>query len=138
MAESFGIASSVVFHGWRDDIDVVIPLLDAVLMPSRYEGFPQVAVQAATAHVPVIGYAVGGLPELIPPGFTVPYGEENDLAAVVMGVLRGSLRWPAQQVARRATALCEPAQVADKIAALMTSAGSAAVEEEVSGRAPMS
>ena len=53
--ESFGIASAVRFLGWRDDIERLIPLFDAVLMPSRYEGFPQVAVQAVTAHVPVVG-----------------------------------------------------------------------------------
>jgi glycosyltransferase involved in cell wall biosynthesis len=119
LAGRFGIESAVTFLGWRNDIEVVMPLLDAVLIPSRYEGFPQVAVQAATAHVPVIAYQVGGLAELIPTDFTARYGDESGLAASVAAVLRDPHRWPAREVALRAATCCEPNRAADRISALL-------------------
>lgn len=119
MAEQLGIQPAVSFLGWRNDLDLVMPLFDAILMPSRYEGFPQVAFQAAVAHVPVIGYAVGGLAELIPPDFTAPYGQESGLAAAVAALLRDPRRWPANEVARRALSCCEPSHAAARISALL-------------------
>lgn len=119
MAQRLGIDRAVTFLGWRNDLDAVMPLFDAVLMPSRYEGFPQVAVQAAVTHVPVVAYAVGGLIELIPPEFTAPYGQESGLVAAVAALLRDPQRWPAQEVARRALDCCEPSRAADRISALV-------------------
>jgi glycosyltransferase involved in cell wall biosynthesis len=123
MAKAMGIGSAVTFLGWRDDIDVLIPLLDAVIMPSRYEGLPQVAVQAVTAHVPVIAYAVGGLAELVPADFTVLHGAEEVLAARVASLLDGH-QWPAREVALRAATWCEPRNAADRVFALLTRAQS--------------
>jgi glycosyltransferase involved in cell wall biosynthesis len=118
MADRMSIASAVTFLGWRDDIDRLIPLLDAVLMPSRYEGLPQVAVQAVTAGIPVIGYAVGGLAELIPSPFTVPSGAEDLLSASVVSLLRRPDQWPAEEVRLRATIWCDPRKAAEKVLAI--------------------
>jgi len=118
MAERMGIAAAVTFLGWRDDIDRLMPLLDAVLMPSRYEGLPQVAVQAVTAHVPVIGYAVGGLIELLPGCFTVPYGAEDRLLEAMVSLMQNPDQWPADEVSLRAINWCEPAHAAEKVLAL--------------------
>jgi glycosyltransferase involved in cell wall biosynthesis len=119
MAAELGITSSVRFLGWRDNVDHLIPLFDAVLMPSRYEGFPQVAVQAVTAHVPVVAYAVGGLVELVPPTFTAAAGDEAGLAARVSALAREPHSWPAQEVALRAAAWCDPGMVADRLIGLI-------------------
>jgi glycosyltransferase involved in cell wall biosynthesis len=108
----------VTFLGWRDDIDKVLPLLDAVVIPSKYEGFPLTAVQAATAHVPVVGYAVGGLPELVPGNFMVPPGDENGLVTAVAGLLQGTPGWPAREVAQRAAQWCDPDTAAGQIVKL--------------------
>lgn len=48
---------------------------DLVLMPSRFEGLPLVAVEAGLAGVPVAGFAAPGLSEVI--------GERGDLVAPV-------------------------------------------------------
>jgi glycosyltransferase involved in cell wall biosynthesis len=114
-----GIASAVRFLGWRQDVPDLIPLFDAVLMPSRYEGLPQVAVQAASAHVPVVGYAVDGLVELLPESFTKPRGDEAGLAEIVIGLARDPRRWPAREVALRAAEWCDPEKVADRLIALI-------------------
>ena len=121
MADRLGIASAVTFLGWRDDIDRLMPLLDAVLMPSRYEGLPQVAVQAVTAHVPVLGYAVGGLAELLPSPFAVAYGAEDKLVAGIVSLLKNPGQWPAEEVRLRATTWCEPRNAAEKVLALTRS-----------------
>jgi glycosyltransferase involved in cell wall biosynthesis len=118
MAGRNGMGSAVTFLGWRDDVPSLLPLLDAVLMPSRYEGLPQVAVQAVTAHVPVVGYAVGGLAELLPSAFVVPYGSEDRLAAGVASLLRKAERWPAEEVRLRALTWCAPENAAAKVLAM--------------------
>jgi glycosyltransferase involved in cell wall biosynthesis len=120
MAQRLDIISSVTFLGWREDIGSVIPLLDAVLIPSRYEGFPLTAVQAVTAYVPVIGYSVGGLPELLPDDFMVRPGDESGLVAAVTGVLRGARRWPAGEVALRAANWCRPEIAAGRVVRLLS------------------
>ena len=68
-------------------------------MPSRYEGLPQVAVQAVTAYVPVVGYAVGGLAELLPEEFTATRGDEERLATIVSSIAQEPRHWPARELA---------------------------------------
>ena len=46
----------------------LIPTLDAVVLPSRYEGLPMFLLEAFAAGVPVIATAVGGVPELVRSG----------------------------------------------------------------------
>ena len=119
LAEQLGIAPAISFLGWRNDVEQLIPLLDAVIIPSRYEGLPQVAIQAATAHVPIVGYAVGGLAELVPPEFTVPHGDEEGLAVALSTLLGNPDSWPARQMAQRALSWCDPHRAADRVLALL-------------------
>jgi glycosyltransferase involved in cell wall biosynthesis len=68
-------------------------LLDAaslVLMPSRREGLPLVAIQAAQLARPVIAARVGGLPEVVEHGQTgllVPVDDAGALAEAVAALL---------------------------------------------------
>ena len=57
----------VEFLGWQDKQSVAAQLnaCDAVVMPSRWEGFGLVAVEAMRAAKPVIASAIGGLPEIV-------------------------------------------------------------------------
>lgn len=57
----------VTYLGWVDnkDIDVYYQACDAVIMPSRWEGFGLVAIEAMRNLKPVIASNVGALPELI-------------------------------------------------------------------------
>lgn len=121
LAGRLALTERIHLLGWRNDVGALVPLLDALLMPSRFEGLPQAAVQAATAHVPVLAYAVDGLGELLPPGFGVPPGDEAALAAAVTGWLDGSRVWPAAAVAARARAWCDPAAAAERFLALVRS-----------------
>lgn len=58
---------NVTYLGWVDnkDIDVYYQTCDAVIMPSRWEGFGLVAIEAMKDLKPVIASNRGALPELI-------------------------------------------------------------------------
>jgi glycosyltransferase involved in cell wall biosynthesis len=119
LAERLGVAPRVSFLGWRHDAGALIPLLDAVLLPSHFEGLPQTTLQAATARVPVIAYDVDGLREFLPAAFQVPYADEERLADAVRHLLDGTLRWPSEEMAARALAWGNPARAAKRVLGLL-------------------
>jgi glycosyltransferase involved in cell wall biosynthesis len=54
----------------RDELDGLYRACDVVLMPSRYESFGLVAIEAFARERPVIALAVGGLKEVVADGET--------------------------------------------------------------------
>jgi glycosyltransferase involved in cell wall biosynthesis len=66
-AAALGVETEVDFLGWVDPDQVVDVLGEAtvVVMPSRREGLPQAALQAASMARPIAASRVGGLPEVI-------------------------------------------------------------------------
>lgn len=81
----------VTFHGIAADMDLVWPRIGLLVMPSRFEGVPLAALEAAANGVPVLASAVGGLPSVVDDGRTGWLFGEGDIA----GALRGALRWRA-------------------------------------------
>lgn len=66
-AAELGLGDTVKFLGWvaPGRIPELINRATMVLMPSRWEGLPGVAIQAAQMARPVIGTRVSGLPEVV-------------------------------------------------------------------------
>lgn len=62
----------VSFPGFlsRDQLDAKYQQSDVVVMPSRYESFGLVAIEAMAAATPVIALAAGGLKEVVDDGVT--------------------------------------------------------------------
>lgn len=62
--------ANVTRYGWltREQVAVLLHKMDAVVMPSRWEAFGLVAIEAMRAGVPVIGSNRGALPEIIRDG----------------------------------------------------------------------
>jgi glycosyltransferase involved in cell wall biosynthesis len=79
----------VRFHGLRskEEVQVLMRAAAVAAVPSLwYENQPMVVLEALAAGVPVVGSALGGLPELIKPGATgalAPPGDPVALAAAL-------------------------------------------------------
>src|SRR5207237_3211119 len=69
-ARDLGIASSVLFAGFRSDVPRVLDALDVLALPSLYEGMPLTAIEASAMAKPVMATAVDGTPEVIREGRT--------------------------------------------------------------------
>jgi glycogen(starch) synthase len=72
LAGALGIAGAVEFPGWAapGDVPALINCCTMVLMPSRYEPFGLVALQAGQMARPVVASRVDGLPEVVVDGET--------------------------------------------------------------------
>jgi glycosyltransferase involved in cell wall biosynthesis len=70
LATTLGVDARVVWHGHVNEIDAIYRRLAVLVIPSRSEGLPNVALEAMASGVPVVATAVGGLNELIVPGQT--------------------------------------------------------------------
>lgn len=60
-----GVADRVIFAGLRPDARELIGAADAVVLPSRAEGLPLVALEAFAAGTPLVATAVRGVRELV-------------------------------------------------------------------------
>lgn len=89
-AEQLGIGASISWLGYREPIADVYRQLAVLLIPSRSEGLPNVALEAMALGVPVVATSVGGLPEVVKDGesgYLAPEGDAAALAAKVLCVL---------------------------------------------------
>ena len=76
--------------GRRDDLPALMRLADACVLPSRWEGTPNVLLEAAAAGTPIVATAVDGTAEVFAHGETarlVPVGDADRLAAELRWVL---------------------------------------------------
>jgi glycosyltransferase involved in cell wall biosynthesis len=61
----FGLNDNVRFLGYRSDTQKLFAASDVVVLPSKIEGLPLVAVEALASGRPVVATAVGGTPEVV-------------------------------------------------------------------------
>ncbi len=81
------------FLGWRDDVAPVLAELDLLVIASEAEGMPRVMLEAFSAGVPLVAFAVGGIPEVIrdrETGFLVRERTPEALAACIRDAMTGS------------------------------------------------
>jgi glycosyltransferase involved in cell wall biosynthesis len=93
--EACGLTKSFVLAGFRSDLEQVLPNLDVVVLPSRTEGLPVIALEAMAARVPVVATAVGGTPEALVDGicgYLVPPENPEALANRLLDVLASDER----------------------------------------------
>jgi glycogen(starch) synthase len=106
-AAALGLRDAVEFAGWvaPHEVAALLNAAAVVLMPSRWEGLPLVALEAALMARPVVATRVGGLPEVILHGETGLLVDAEDGAALAAAI-EELLANP-----QRATRLGEAAQV---------------------------
>ncbi len=85
-----GLERVVEFLGHREDVPALLAGADIFVLPSRSEAFPNAAIEAMAAGLPVVASAVGGLLDLIDDGRTgllVPPDEPEALAACLRSLI---------------------------------------------------
>ncbi len=83
LASEPGLKDKVQFTGFVNNIDMVYPLLDLLVISSRTEGVPLVMLEAMKHCVPVVASDVGGIGEVIEnkkDGLLVPPADSEELA----------------------------------------------------------
>ena len=104
---ALGLDDCVTFLGQRTDFADALRHADAFLLPSEIESFGVAALEALSCGVPVFGYRVGGLPEVVVDGVgtLVAPGDVDALADALRAVLVDSVRHADMARAARAHAV---------------------------------
>ncbi|TKW61174.1 MAG: glycosyltransferase family 4 protein [Blastochloris viridis] len=79
-------ALPVSIHTPVNNLNNLYPVFDYVIMPSRFEGLPLVALEAAASGVPVIGSDAPGLREALPNSWTLQFAN-NSVEELVKKIL---------------------------------------------------
>jgi glycosyltransferase involved in cell wall biosynthesis len=91
LAETSGISEHVTFSGWvpHDALEPYYARAAVCVVPSRWpEPFGMVGVEAMARGRPVIGFAVGGIPDWLNDGVTGILVPEADTAALGAAIAR--------------------------------------------------
>jgi len=95
LALELGLDPVALFVGSQVDVDALLERLDLVVIPSLFENFPLIAIEAMRAGCPAVASTVGGLPEVVRDGITgvlVPPGSPATLASAVGELLADAAR----------------------------------------------
>lgn len=84
LAKRLGLSSSIVFHGWQQDVEPFYRRASLLVVPSRLaEPFGIVGIEAMAHARPVVAFAVGGIPDWLQDGvtgFLVPPEDVEEMA----------------------------------------------------------
>ncbi len=86
-----GISGRAHFAPWRADIPAVLAASTLLLLPSVWEGMPNVVAEAMASGLPVVATDVEGVRELLGPDAPqqiVPYGDSDALSVAVVRLLQ--------------------------------------------------
>lgn len=90
LCKALQIESHVIFAGFRDDLQRIMPNLDLVVHPALMEGLGVSLLQAAACGVPIVAGRAGGIPEIVEDGvngFLVEPGISKDIISPVVKLL---------------------------------------------------
>lgn len=117
-AKERGLKERVRFLGECEKPRRFLAALDLLVLPSRWEGLPNVAIEAMAQGLPVVATGVGGTPELVvsgeadhprpdETGILVAPGDVGELARAIMALLADPDRAAAMGKRARDRALSE-------------------------------
>jgi glycosyltransferase involved in cell wall biosynthesis len=86
LAERLGIAASVQFLGFRDDVPLILRAADIFALFSRWEGLPLTILEAMAAERPVVATAVDGNVEAVQHGRTGLISPAEDIDRFAMNL----------------------------------------------------
>jgi glycosyltransferase involved in cell wall biosynthesis len=88
-AVRLGVADHVHVLGWRPDVPQLLKRADVLVLPSRYEGMPNVLLEALSAGVPVVATRAEGIEEVVgdlADFCLVNFGRSHDLVTRIVQV----------------------------------------------------
>jgi glycosyltransferase involved in cell wall biosynthesis len=91
LCRSLNLTDVITLTGQQNDIDPYYGIADVFLLPSHSEGCPNVMLEAMAAGVPVVAFAVGGIPEVATHGrdaILVKKRDRDGLAFATAGLLK--------------------------------------------------
>lgn len=68
LAEDLGVSKRVIFAGGRSDLPEIYPAADAFVLPTLYETFALVCLEAMASGLPVLASPVGGIEDYLHDG----------------------------------------------------------------------
>jgi len=91
-SKEMDIEKRVHFLGFREDIPQLICASQVVLLPSEREGLPRSVMESQCLGVPVVGYDIRGLRDLLSggSGVLVPVGDIHALSAAIQSLIENS------------------------------------------------
>ncbi|HWP66354.1 MAG TPA: glycosyltransferase [Candidatus Limnocylindria bacterium] len=104
LAGELGIAARVRWLGLRHDVPALLAGVDVLVLASRYEGLPNVVIEAMASGAAVVATDVGGCRELVEPGthgVLVEPGRPETIAEAVSALLADEGRRTAMARAAR-------------------------------------
>jgi glycosyltransferase involved in cell wall biosynthesis len=131
LAQSLGLERAM-FLGWRNDAADILADVDLLAVPSRWEGFGLVALEAMALGKPVVASRVSALPEIIvqdETGLLVSPGDHRKLAEALRSLLSNPQRavkmghagearvrkeFPVERMARRTVEVYKKIAIAPK------------------------
>jgi len=106
-ARRLGVEGDVRFLGKIDGVAPLLASADLYLLTTNQESFGLSALEAQACGTPVLGYSVGGLPEVVQSGSTgylASVGDVVGLSHAAIEILGDDTRWQAMSAASRASA----------------------------------
>lgn len=88
-AVTLGIDARVHFAGWRPDVPQILAASAVLVLPSRWEGMPNVMLEAMATGLPIVAVRSHGVEELLGPlaeSQSVPLGDQPAFAAKLVHV----------------------------------------------------
>lgn len=140
MLTTAGLQEHVSFLGLRSDIPELLAACDAVVLPSAYEGLPNIVMEAMAAGRPVVATDVGGVRELVNhdiTGLVVPASDPARLSLAMealMGLPEEQRRQMAERAVLRIRQLCGHREVMDQWEALLLQGAGRGKNPEVGPR----
>lgn len=103
MCREKGICNHIRFLGRQEEMEDILAITDLFVLPSEYESFGLVALEAMAAHVPVISSNAGGLSEVNIEGVTGFLNDVGDIDGMANNAIRilsdGQLKTKMQEAA---------------------------------------